>query len=248
MVDLLLGERSYGITVGRGVSSLVTESAAGLDPEAAFVITQEAVAPVAHRVEETLRGAGLRVAVARVPGSEEAKSLEIAGRLYDEMAEAGVHRGDLVVSVGGGVVSDIAGFVAATYHRGVAVVHVPTTLLAQVDAAIGGKTAINLRHGKNLVGAFHQPRAVLCDVHLGTKPGAKNGIDIVRQLRQAAINVPVIMIGGDRSRETVVECVQAGINDYVGDPLDRTTLLKKLARHGGLALPEAAPQEAATDP
>ena len=92
-----------------------------------------------------------------------AKSLRTVGDICAFMARSGMHRGDLVVAVGGGVVTDVAGFAAASYHRGIAVVNVPTTLLGQVDAAIGGKTGVNLAEGKNLVGAFWQPRAVLCD-------------------------------------------------------------------------------------
>jgi 5-deoxy-5-amino-3-dehydroquinate synthase len=94
---------------------------------------------------------------------EDAKNLETVENLCRDFARWNLHRRDVVVAVGGGVVTDVAGFAAAVYHRGVAVVHVPTTLLGQVDAAIGGKTGVNLREGKNLVGAFWQPAAVLCD-------------------------------------------------------------------------------------
>jgi 3-dehydroquinate synthase len=101
-----------------------------------------------------------------VPEGEVAKSLGTAETLYAALGDADAHRGDLVVSFGGGVVCDVAGFVASTYNRGMPVAHVPTSVTAQVDAAIGGKTAVNLPHGKNLVGTFHQPVAVLCDVAL----------------------------------------------------------------------------------
>ena len=102
---------------------------------------------------------------------EEAKTLESVEQLCRQFARWGLTRADVVVAVGGGVVTDTAGFAAAVYHRGVAVVHVPTTLLGQVDAAIGGKTGVNLPEGKNLVGAFWQPAAVLCDTEtLGTLP------------------------------------------------------------------------------
>ena len=106
-----------------------------------------------------------------VPDGEEAKSLAVVEDLCRGFARAGVSRGDVIVAVGGGVVTDVAGFAAASFHRGTAYVNVATTLLAQVDAAVGGKTGVNLPEGKNLVGAFWQPRAVLCDTEvLATLP------------------------------------------------------------------------------
>jgi len=114
---------------------------------------------------------GLEQHVFTVAEGEDAKSLSEVERLCREMSQAGFTRSDVVVALGGGVVSDLAGFVAAVYHRGIRYVTVATTLLAQVDAAIGGKTAVNLPEGKNLVGAFWQPHAVLCDTEtLSTLP------------------------------------------------------------------------------
>lgn len=110
-----------------------------------------------------LRRAGIAVQVARVPRGERAKQPRVLERLWLELARAGIGREDALVALGGGVVLDLAGFAAATWLRGVPWVGVPTTLLAQVDASVGGKTAVDLRHGKNLVGAFHQPAGVLAD-------------------------------------------------------------------------------------
>ena len=121
----------------------------------AAVITQDSVGWTVD--------SGLEQTVFTVPDGETAKSLDQVERLCQAMARAGFTRADAVVAVGGGVVTDLAGFVAAVYHRGIRFVSVPTTLLAQVDAAIGGKTGVNLTEGKNLVGAFWQPSAVLCD-------------------------------------------------------------------------------------
>jgi 3-dehydroquinate synthase len=101
-----------------------------------------------------------------VPSGEQAKTVEVAQACWEALGDAGFTRSDAVVAVGGGAITDLAGFVAATWLRGVRVVHVPTTLLGMVDAAIGGKTAINTRAGKNLVGAFHEPAGVLCDLDL----------------------------------------------------------------------------------
>ena len=102
--------------------------------------------------------------VCLIPDGEDAKNLESVEELCRRFARRGLSRSDVIVAVGGGVVTDVAGFAAAVYHRGVAVVNVATTLLGQVDAAIGGKTGVNLPEGKNLVGAFWQPEAVLCDI------------------------------------------------------------------------------------
>lgn len=155
-VEVELGERSYPVVVGRGVRESLGDF---LEPgQRAMVITGTGVPePLRPRLQERVVGTAV------ICDDEEHKSLEEVERLCEAMAEAGVTRSDAVVSVGGGLVSDVAGFAAAVYHRGIPVVHLPTTLLAMVDAAIGGKTGVNLRAGKNLVGAFWQPRAVLCD-------------------------------------------------------------------------------------
>ena len=118
-----------------------------------------------------LRAEGFEVATIAVPPGEATKTLASAERIHGHLAEAGHGRGDAVIALGGGVVGDLAGFVAATYHRGVPLVHAPTTLLAQVDASIGGKTAVDHPLAKNLIGAFHVPRLVVADVEtLSTLP------------------------------------------------------------------------------
>lgn len=138
---------------------------------AALVTTEHVAAHYAAPVTAALARGGLDVRQRLVPDGEPAKSLAVLGDLYDWLAAIPLGRDDVVIALGGGVVTDLAGFLAATWHRGVAVVHVATTLLAQVDAAVGGKTGINLETGKNLVGAFHQPAAVVADVStLATLP------------------------------------------------------------------------------
>ena len=154
VVTVDLGERSYDVHVGPGVRSVLADVMPAGARRAA-VITQDSVGwAVDSGLDQTVFGVG---------AGEEAKSLPEVERLCREMASAGFTRADAIVAVGGGVVTDLAGFVAAVYHRGMSYVSVPTTLLAQVDAAIGGKTGVNLPEGKNLVGAFWQPHAVLCD-------------------------------------------------------------------------------------
>src|SRR5262245_37352764 len=159
-----LGPRSYDIVIGAGIE----------DGFAAFVGQRIAhltrVLPVADRntqlVAERLRGQLGTGPVAVVPAGESSKSLSVAGDLYSRLAAIEADRKTLVVAVGGGVIGDLAGFVAATYNRGLPLVMVPTTLLAMVDSSVGGKVAINLPEGKNLVGAFHQPAGVWIDIAL----------------------------------------------------------------------------------
>lgn len=147
--------RGYPIVVGRGVVDRLPE----LIPQRCrrvAVVTQSNIGVELDTDREQR--------VFTVEDGEQAKRLEVVGRLASQFAQWGLTRADCVVSVGGGVVSDLAGFVAASYHRGVPVVHVSTTLLGQIDAAIGGKCGVNLPEGKNLVGVFWQPAAVVCDV------------------------------------------------------------------------------------
>jgi 3-dehydroquinate synthase len=132
-------------------------------PRRAFVLTDRPCRPYARRVREALLRAGARVGGAVLPPGEPQKKLSTAATLYERLARFGMDRRSTLVAVGGGVITDLGGFVASTYMRGIPLVLVPTTLLGQVDAAIGGKTGVNLPQGKNLVGTFYQPRAVLCD-------------------------------------------------------------------------------------
>jgi 3-dehydroquinate synthase len=159
-----LGERAYDILVGRGVLDAGGPRIAALGARAAAIISDEAVAPLyAGRLVESLKGSGIRTALVTVPPGEASKSYGSLARVCDAILDVRIERGDLVVALGGGVVGDLAGFAAAVVRRGVRFVQVPTTLLAQVDSSVGGKTGINSPHGKNLVGAFHQPSLVVAD-------------------------------------------------------------------------------------
>jgi 5-deoxy-5-amino-3-dehydroquinate synthase len=153
-VNVDLGARSYEVLVGAGARHRLLEVLPDGVGRVA-VVTQKGVGVVVD--------CGGEHEVFTIPDGEQAKCLETVEELCRGFARFGLTRRDCVVGVGGGVVTDVAGFAAAVYHRGVPVVHVATTLLAQVDAAIGGKTGVNLPEGKNLVGAFWQPAAVLCD-------------------------------------------------------------------------------------
>ncbi len=129
----------------------------------AFLLTEEPCEKIARTVRRSLREAGYRVTQKSLAPGEKKKSLSTANRLYPVLIDAGLDRSSVFLTVGGGVITDLGGFVASTYMRGLPLVHVPTTLLAQVDAAIGGKTAVNLPEGKNLVGTFYPPKAIHVD-------------------------------------------------------------------------------------
>lgn len=166
VVKVALGPRSYAIHIDRGLLAGLGRHCLrlGLGRRCA-VISDANVAPkYGGAVRRSLTAAGFEPVLIRVPAGETAKSLKSVQSCYDQLAAHRLERKSFIVALGGGVVGDLAGFVAATYLRGMDFVQVPTTLLAQVDSSVGGKVGVNLRAGKNLVGAFHQPRLVLCDL------------------------------------------------------------------------------------
>lgn len=167
------GFQPYEVVVGRG---LLADAGARIAPFArggrAVIVTDETVGTIyGPRLMEGLEASGVRARLIAVPAGEGSKSFSELERVIDRMLAFGLDRRDLVVALGGGVVGDLAGLAAALFMRGIDFVQVPTTLLAQVDSSVGGKTAIDTPRGKNLVGAFHQPRLVLADVEaLATLP------------------------------------------------------------------------------
>ena len=166
-VPVPLGDRAYEILVGRGLLGEAGSRIAALGARAAAIVTDGHVGPLyAETLAASLQQHGLRASIITLPPGEATKSYASLERVCDAVLEAKVERGDLVVALGGGVMGDLAGFAAAVVRRGVRLVQVPTTLLSQVDSSVGGKTGINSRHGKNLVGAFHQPSLVLADTAL----------------------------------------------------------------------------------
>lgn len=200
-VTVDVGARAYPVVVGDGAVAQLAQLVAQRVPSAkrAAVVTQAAVRwPV---------DSGLAQFTCSIDDGEAAKALSTVERLCREFAQQGLSRADVVIAIGGGVVTDVGGFAAATYHRGTAVIHVATTLLGQIDAAIGGKTGVNLPEGKNLVGAFWQPAAVICDTAmLATLPP--------RELRSGMGELAKYhFLGGDELdqmslTEQVAECVR----------------------------------------
>jgi 3-dehydroquinate synthase len=164
-VQVRTGGGGYSVLVGTGLLDRLDELLPELPgAEAAAVVAPRPVAAVAGRVGRALRRRGLAVHPLEVPAGEDAKRLEVVAGLYERLAAVPTRRADPVVAVGGGATTDVAGFAAATWLRGVPLVNVPTTVLGMVDAAVGGKTGVDLAAGKNLVGAFHQPVAVVADL------------------------------------------------------------------------------------
>lgn len=138
--------------------------ALGLSGQCAIVSDTNVAARYAHRLKQSLSSAGFRPTSITIPAGEKSKTLAQAGAICDQMIAAGLDRQSFVIGLGGGVIGDISGFIAAIYHRGIPHVQVPTTLLAMVDSSIGGKTGVNTRHGKNLIGAVHHPSLVIDDI------------------------------------------------------------------------------------
>lgn len=163
VVTVPLGERAYDIWIGRGLGADALEGLAA--PRRLLLVTDTHVAPLlADAWQARLTAWGARVTRSEVPAGEATKNMAVAARLCEEAARAGLDRRDLIVALGGGMVGDLAGFVAAIYLRGVRFIQIPTTLLAMVDSSVGGKTGVNLPQGKNLVGCFHQPIRVIADL------------------------------------------------------------------------------------
>ena len=165
-LNVNLPGRAYDILIERGLLSRAGELCRAALPRAGrlFVVTDSTVGPLyLNRIIPSLENAGFETAVCEIPAGEASKCVEQLSRLWECMMDFGLTRTDAVAALGGGVVGDLAGFAAATVLRGVDFVQIPTTLLSQVDSSVGGKVAIDLQHGKNLAGAFWQPRLVLMD-------------------------------------------------------------------------------------
>lgn len=184
-----LGSRSYPIIVGADLLGRAADLFETPKAETVALITDAAVAGLhGDSARAGLSSDGRKVEQFTLEPGESSKSAETLDSIWRWLAGIGMHRADIVAALGGGVVGDVAGFAAATFNRGVPLVQMPTTLLGQIDSAIGGKTAIDLPEGKNLVGAFHQPRAVICDTTtLQTLPDAVFATGMAEVIKHALI-------------------------------------------------------------
>ena len=223
------GESPYDVVIGRGLLDDVLAAV----PERAqriAVIHPAALRATGEAVREALADAGREAVLLEVPDAEEAKTAEVAAFCWSVLGQAGFTRSDAVVGVGGGATTDLAGFVAATWLRGIAVVQVPTTLLGMVDAAVGGKTGINTAEGKNLVGAFHPPVGVVCDLAaletLPTNDLVAGMAEVVKVgfIRDTAIldlveadPAAAVRVGGPVLRELVERAIRVKADVVAGD-------------------------------
>jgi 3-dehydroquinate synthase len=215
-----LGDNSYPLVVGTGLLNSVGELLIPHIKSNKVLIVSDAYVKTRYMpiVLKSLKNAGLDVRTIEVPVGEESKSLVQFSRIQDSLVEHQLDRGSMLIALGGGVIGDLAGFAAAVYMRGIPYVQIPTTLQAQVDASVGGKTAINHPKGKNLIGAFHQPKLVVIDV------------DTLKTLPQRDIRaglIEVIKMGVIRDEplfERVEENLEALLN------LDDTTLIEIISQ------------------
>ena len=208
----------YDVVVGPGLLDQV-DRLVPIPPHArrAALVTSGAVLGLyADRVAQRLRESGLTVEVIELPDGEVAKTLDTLQLCYHAFAHMPLGRDDVVVALGGGVVGDLAGFAAATWNRGVGLVQIPTTLLAQVDAAIGGKTGVNLTEGKNLVGAFHQPLAVVADVStLASLPLRERRAGLGEVVKYGFIADPTVLDALERTPDDAVAGEPGLLTDLV---------------------------------
>ncbi|MBL4711834.1 MAG: 3-dehydroquinate synthase, partial [Gammaproteobacteria bacterium] len=183
-----LGERSYPIYIDSGLlgqADLLQQYIAG---KSALIVSNETVAPLYLEKTQAMLS-GLRHEVVILPDGEKYKNLEVLNQIYDALLRNRLDRNTTVIALGGGVVGDMAGFAAASYQRGVHFVQIPTTLLSQVDSSVGGKTGVNHPLGKNMIGAFHQPRAVIADTDtLNTLPDRELHAGIAEIIKYGLIN------------------------------------------------------------
>jgi 3-dehydroquinate synthase len=200
----------YPVIIGRGLLTDLVDELAGTATVAIF--HQPPLAETAEAVRGALADKGIDAHRIEIPDAEDGKDLAVAGFCWEVLGRIGLTRSDAIVSLGGGAATDLAGFVAATWMRGVRIVHVPTTLLAMVDAAVGGKTGINTDAGKNLVGSFHEPAAVLVDLAtLETVPKNEIVSGLAEVIKTGFIADPMIL--------DIIESDPAAALDPTGDVL-----------------------------
>lgn len=200
-VTVTAGARVYNAHIGSGAREHLPALLSGLGEQRRILVIADRTVWRLHSARFSLAPTAV---VELVEPGEERKSLSEAARLYDALARAGIGRHDLIVTLGGGMIGDLGGFVAATWNRGVDYIHIPTTLEAAIDAAIGGKTAVNHAAGKNLIGAFHQPVAVVVDIELlETLPERDFVAGLAESVKHAAIRDPAFFIWHEANGDAI---------------------------------------------
>jgi len=215
IVHVQIGTRAYPIFIGPGAMAHLADFARSPRGTARLAIIADADVAKLHlgRLMEHLPPGAV---VVEFPPGEGSKSLATAGQIFDRLAAERIERGDLVVAFGGGVAGDLGGFVAATWHRGVRFVQVPTTVEAAVDASVGGKTGVNHAAGKNLIGAFHQPAAVIIDTaFLDTLPERDFRAGLAESVKHAAIADPALLDWHDEHLEAVLKREPTAVSELL---------------------------------
>jgi 3-dehydroquinate synthase len=216
-LSVALGERAYPIHVGAGLLGNANLYAPYVRDRRVAVITNPVVQPLyLERVQTALAQAGADSVPILVDDGEQAKSWAVLDRVFDAMLVARLGRDSMVVALGGGVVGDLAGFAASVYQRGIPFLQLPTTLLAQVDSSVGGKTAINHARGKNMVGAFHQPLAVIADVaSLDTLPERELRAGIAEVIKHGFVLDPAFVDWLERNIDQLLKRDRAALEHAV---------------------------------
>ncbi len=218
IVPVNLGNRSYDITIGAG---LLNNAGSLLSPhltrKKTAIVTDANVAKLhLQTLQDSLAAAGVAASAIVMPPGEATKSYGGLAEVCDSLLAAGIERKDHVIALGGGVVGDLAGFAAAILRRGVNFIQIPTSLLAQVDSSVGGKTGINSPHGKNLIGAFHQPSHVLIDLDLlKTLPGRQRAAGYAEVVKYGLLGDAGFYAWLDQNVESVIDCAQGAVDHAV---------------------------------
>ena len=226
------GPNPYDVHIGAGLDEQIAARVADTGARQAAIIHQGPLAPVAEKLRDLITANGVEVTLAEIPDAEDGKSLTVLSGLWDLFGEKNFSRQDVVLGLGGGATTDLAGFAAATWMRGIKVIQVPTTLLAMVDAAVGGKTGINTDAGKNLVGAFHEPDSVFIDLdRLDTLAHEEFVAGSAEIIKTGFIADPVILEiyqqGDDVPKNKIAELIERSVAvkaKVVGEDLKESSL------------------------
>ena len=227
-IEVETRQRHYQVTIGRGALDEIGKIAAqATSGRTAMIVSDDIVGPIyIPRINKILREAGFKVFSYTHVSGEAHKNINMLQRLYNIFGQLELTRTDLIVALGGGGIGDVAGFAAATYLRGVPYIQVPTSLLAQVDASVGGKTAIDMPFGKNMVGAFYQPWAVVCDPDvLSTLPAPRIAEGMAEVIKYGCIRDASILKNAANQKfeaeAMIARCVQIKADNVAADELDK---------------------------